>query len=107
MAAHFLGRRHLTEAVAGGSVKLNHLGLDALDGFWARAAGAQDEGLRAALLAVLSQREALVAGLVPPPGCWRGENPYLAQTKRLLTDPTAALPWQPMVLHRGGWPDGS
>ena len=63
--------------------------------------------LRAALDAVVSRREALAEGLVPPPGGWRGEKPYLAQTRRVLADPAAALPWQPMVLHRGGWPDGS
>jgi hypothetical protein len=25
----------------------------------------------------------------------------------MLRDPNAALPHFPMVLHRGGWPDGS
>jgi hypothetical protein len=63
--------------------------------------------LRAGLTALLEQREALSAGFVPPSGCWRGEKRYLAQTERLIADPTAALPRQPMVLHRGGWPDGS
>jgi hypothetical protein len=66
-----------------------------------------DQPLRGALESVLSQREALVEGLVPPTGCWRGEKPHLAQTQRILADPTGALPWHPMVLHRGGWPDGS
>ena len=42
-----------------------------------------------------------------PDGGWRGQPPYLAQTQRMLADPAAALPWHPMVLHRGGWPDGS
>ncbi len=32
---------------------------------------------------------------------------YVAQTRRPIADPTGALPWHPMVLHRGGWPDGS
>jgi hypothetical protein len=56
---------------------------------------------------VVKQREALSAGLVPPPGCWRGEKPFLAQTERVLANPTAALSRHPFVLHRGGWPDGS
>jgi hypothetical protein len=106
MAVNFLRRRHLAEAVPGGSVKLTNLGLDALDGFRARAARAKDATLQASLVAVVSQRQALAEGLVPPPGCWRGQKPYSAQTQRLLADPTAALPWHPMVLHRGGWPDG-
>jgi hypothetical protein len=66
-----------------------------------------DQGLRDCLDAIVSQREALSAGLGPPEGCWRAGRPYLGQTRRVLADPTAALPWHPMVLHRGGWPDGS
>ncbi len=107
MGINYLGRRHLAELVPGGSVRLSDAGLDALDGFRARAAGVKDRALQAALLAIVSQRQALAAGFVPPAGCWRGQKPYLAQTQRLLADPWAALPWQPMVLHRGGWPDGS
>ncbi len=34
-------------------------------------------------------------------------EPYLAQTAAMLEDPTRMLPHYPMVLHRGGWPDGS
>ncbi len=66
-----------------------------------------DENLRAALNTILSQTDALVAGLTPPPGCWRGEKPFVTQTRRVLADPTGALPRHPFVLHRGGWPDGS
>jgi hypothetical protein len=107
MSVKFLQRRHLAEAPAGGLVKLTATGLDALDGFWTRAAGPKNEPLRAVLTSVVRNRQALADGLAPPAGCWRGAKPYLAQTERLLADPTAALPWQPMVLHRGGWPDGS
>lgn len=107
MAINFLKARHFAELVPAGSVKLTATGLDALDGFRARAARTKDETLQAALVALVSQREALADGLVPPGGCWRGAKPYLAQTQRLLADPTGALPWHPMVLHRGGWPDGS
>lgn len=107
MAIGFLERRHLAEQQPGGSVQLTATGLDALDGFWARADHVEHEALRGPLTAVVSRRTALADGLVPPAGCWRSERPYLAQTQRLLADPTAALPWHPMVLHRGGWPDGS
>ncbi|MGI0151725.1 MAG: hypothetical protein ACREC5_07305, partial [Thermoplasmata archaeon] len=64
-------------------------------------------GLRSALLALLSRPDLLAVGLAPPAGAWRGELPYRAQTERMLADPLGALPWHPMVLHRGGWPDGS
>jgi hypothetical protein len=107
MAINFLEARHMAEPLPGGSVRLTFTGLDALDGSQERAVHIQDKKLRTALQAVVSQREALAEGLLPPRGVWRGTKPYLAQTQRLLADPTAALPWQPMVLHRGGWPDGA
>ena len=62
---------------------------------------------RAWIAFTIEADNALAGGLVPPPGCWRGEKPYLTQTRRVLAEPAAALPWHPMVLHRGGWPDGS
>jgi hypothetical protein len=49
----------------------------------------------------------LAAGLTPYPDGWRAHPPYLKQTQRVLADPWAALPHYPMVLHRGGYPDGS
>jgi hypothetical protein len=106
MAVNFLVRRRLAEQVDR-SVKLNAVGLDALDGYQVRVTRSRDEPLQAALEAVLSRREVLATGLEPLPGCWRGEKPYLAQTRRVLADLPGALPWHPMVLHRGGWPDGS
>ena len=63
--------------------------------------------LRAALAGLLEQTDALVLGLRPHPGGWRGSKPYLGQTEAMLADPTGVLPHYPMVLHRGGWPDGS
>jgi hypothetical protein len=38
----------------------------------------------------------LFGGLEPYPDGWRADRP-----------PPDTLPWFPMVLHRGGWPDGS
>ncbi len=63
------------------------------------------ERLRAALQGVLDQRLAL--GLEPPPSGWRLTKRYAEQTRAVLDDPLAALPHYPLVLHRGGWPDGS
>ena len=63
--------------------------------------------LRAALAGLLERPDLLALGLRPHPGGWRGTKPYLAQTEAMLEDPAATLPHYPMVLHRGGWPDGS
>jgi hypothetical protein len=49
----------------------------------------------------------LARGLTPYPDGWRAHPPYRAQTAAVLGDPLAALPWYPMVSHRGGFPDGS
>jgi hypothetical protein len=107
MATGYLERNSLASGEPDRAIRLTPDGLDALDSYRVRASRRNHDDLRAALDAVVAQRESLSKGLVPPDGCWRGQPPYLAQTKRLLTDPTKALPWQPMVLHRGGWPDGS
>jgi hypothetical protein len=107
MAVSFLQRRGLASPGPERSISLTPEGLDALDGYRQVAAQPEDKDLRAALEAIVMQRDALAAGLVPPEGCWRGERPYLAQTQRILADPASALPWHPMVLHRGGWPDAS
>jgi len=50
----------------------------------------------------------LALGLQPYPDGWRaGRNPYRTQTQAVLAAPASALPQYPMVLHRGGYPDGS
>jgi hypothetical protein len=67
--------------------------------------------LRRSLLSVIGPGDGgwprLSLGLRPYPGGWRARSPYLRQTTAVLDDPGAALPHYPMVLHRGGWPDGS
>jgi hypothetical protein len=103
MAAGWLQRSGLSEPRPQRSMALTAAGHDALADYRARAAGPRAPELRARLAAIAPE---LPAGLAPPAGGWRGERPYLAQTTRVRADP-AALPWQPMVLHRGGWPDGS
>jgi DNA-binding MarR family transcriptional regulator len=67
--------------------------------------------LRRSLRSVTGQRDQAQArlsqGLRPYPDGWRAAKPYLSQTTAVLRDPHGALPRYPMVLHRGGWPDGS
>ena len=41
------------------------------------------------------------------PGGWRASKKYVEQTNAVIDDPTGRLPHYPMVLYRGGWPDGS
>jgi DNA-binding MarR family transcriptional regulator len=71
---------------------------------WRRRLGGDYERLTRALI----PGDRLAVGLQPYPDGWRaGRNPYRAQTQAVLTDPASALPQYPMVLHRGGYPDGS
>jgi len=53
------------------------------------------------------KQTALSEGLMPYPDGWRARKPYEAQTLAFIDDPAGALPHCPMVLHRGGYPDGS
>jgi len=67
--------------------------------------------LRSSLVLLLGRREGtrtlLSLGLEPYADGWRASAPYLTRTQAAIDDPVAALPHYPMVLHRGGWPDGS
>ena len=65
-----------------------------------------DAGLRGALERILAHPD-LAAGLQPHPEGWRASKPYAQRTEAVLADPRRHLPHYPMVLHRGGWPDGS
>lgn len=74
---------------------------DGLEDDWrARFGETAIDELRAALEAIVSDPSdptALIwTGMMPQPGNWR------ARAKR-----PASLPWFPMILHRGGYPDGS
>jgi hypothetical protein len=62
--------------------------------------------LRSALAALLDH-QSLSEGLHPYPDGWRARKKYVGQTNAVIADPTGRLPHYPMVLHRGGWPDGS
>src|SRR5262249_11874443 len=71
---------------------------------WRKRLGGNFDRLATALI---TGRQ-LALGLQPYPDGWRAErNPYRARTEAVLADPVAALPRYPMVLHRGGYPDGS
>jgi hypothetical protein len=107
MAVGYLRRRGLATIGPGRSVRLTANGTDAFDAYRDGVGQRDDLALRDALEALLHDTAALSAGLRPPEGCWRNDRPYSAQTARFIADPTGALPWHPMVLHRGGWPDGS
>ncbi len=107
MGTGVLSRGRLAELKPGRLIGLTAAGLRALRDYETRATGEDDQPLRTCLEAIVAQDDAMAAGLVPPDGCWRGQKPYLAQTQRMLAGPAAALPWHPMVLHRGGWPDAS
>jgi hypothetical protein len=65
-----------------------------------------DTELRPSLERVLDHPD-LPVGLEPHPAGWRASKPYARQTEVVLADPLGRLPDYPMVLHRGGWPDGS
>jgi DNA-binding MarR family transcriptional regulator len=75
---------------------------------WGTRFGAENvRAVRSSLQRLLDQRDGLSRGLEPHPRGWRASNPYARRTEALVDDPSAALPHYPMVLHRGGWPDGS
>jgi hypothetical protein len=74
---------------------------------WAERFGAGEiRRLRASLGAVLEHGD-LGEGLRPHEDGWRASKPYRARTDALLEHPRETLPHYPLVLHRGGWPDGS
>lgn len=107
MAVGYLRRHALATGSGAQAIVLTAEGQKARADYETHVAAPDDPPLRCALEAILARRDALSAGLVPPAGCWRAAPTYRRQTDRLLADPIAALPWHPMVLHRGGWPDGS
>ena len=75
-----------------------------IDACWEAQTGTR---LGAALTGLLERKDLLAVCLRPAAGGWRGSKPYLAHTEAVLEDPSGMLPHYPMVLHRGGWPDGS
>ena len=79
---------------------------------WRERCGSERiDALRSSHEAILNQPGGedgpLSAGLVTPPGGWRSTKQYKPLSEASIADPAGALPHHPMVLHRGGWPDGS
>ena len=111
-ATKFLARNGLAETGTGASaqVTLTAAGLEAqkhhrrlvdeVEGRWRERYGGDLEALRGALEPVAGggtlASSPLAEAVAPPPGTWRAkrEIPQL-------------LPHHPLVLHRGGYPDGS
>ena len=109
MATTFLAK-HGYVVVEGKAVRLTTTGRAAQergDRLQAEIAARWTTPVGAPLACVLERPDLLALGLRPNPGGWRGSKPYLRQTKAMLEEPTGALPHYPMVLPRGGWPDGS
>jgi hypothetical protein len=113
MALGFLQRRKLAMTTAVGRVKIVGLtpkGLEAKHAYFSlvreiearwqvRFGVAAVENLRRVLEQTVgggAGARLIAEAITPPPAGWR------ARIK-----PAKTLPWQPMVLHRGGYPDGS
>lgn len=52
-------------------------------------------------------RSLLAETIEPPEAGWRWHKRYRQLTDAFLANPRGALPRHPMILHRGGYPDGS
>lgn len=93
----------------GKSVRLTEEGLEAqragaallteVDRRWREQSGVELATLRTELEAIVGDGRPsarVFEGLTPYPECWRAK-----------LEPISALPHQPLVMHRGGYPDGS
>jgi len=124
MGIGFLSRHGFAEVGRGAAktVSLMQSGIAAQDAYYTIVQSIEDRwnkfygadtitGLRRCLESLLDREQdgkpLISQGLHPLPGCWRGERPYLTQTKAIIASPRKSLPYYPMVTHRGGWPDGS
>jgi hypothetical protein len=87
-------RRHdlAGSSIPGPAVRLTPRGLDALDAYRVRSARPQDDPRRGALEAVLTEREQLAAGLVPPAGGWRPRS--RTWPRRRGCSPSRRLPYR-------------
>lgn len=73
--------------------------LPEIERLWRERFGDAVDSLRASLTLLVGEGTAsspLFAGLEPPPNGWRAKVPT-----------PETLPHFPMILHRGGYPDGS
>jgi DNA-binding MarR family transcriptional regulator len=103
----------VTLTSAGKDAQAGHIGrLDDVEASWEDMFGKDVVGdLRSSLQAIRDrpggEDGALSSGLVTPPGGWRDAKRYAPLTAAFVASPRAGLAHYPMVLHRGGWPDGS
>lgn len=111
---HPAGGRHkvLRLTAKGEQARITHAKrLDRVDDRWRRRFGEQlaliDDLVTPWFIRRPGEPATVALGLCPHPDGWRASKPYAAQTERVLDDPGANLPRYPMVLHRGGYPDGS
>ena len=88
-------------------VRLTAAGQDLKEGDRRRHGEIHSHPQFGASLEQILSHPALPEGMRPDPEGWRASKPYRTQTEAVLTDPRSRLPHHPMVLHRGGWPDGS
>jgi DNA-binding MarR family transcriptional regulator len=75
--------------------------------FGERTIAALRESLTTLILRKNGGQFSLAEGLMPFPDGWRARKPYVSRTLAFIADPGRSLPHHPMVLHRGGYPDGS
>ncbi|BDZ50826.1 hypothetical protein GCM10025867_30670 [Frondihabitans sucicola] len=74
---------------------------------WSLRVGAEAlDALDRALRDVL-ESPGLPATLDPAPVDWRAQGRYRRLTELFVADPAGHLPRFPVMLHRGGYPDGS
>ena len=97
-----VGKARVVKLTAKGrTAQLAYLRLvDEIETLWEKRFGDRMARLRKALEKLLGDsgrdQTELLKGTEAPKGCWRAEVPR-----------PKTLPWFPMVLHRGGYPDGS
>ena len=106
MAVNCLQRAELAEKTPQRRITLTGPGVDALDGFGHRTRAHRDPRLHAALEEVFAQPNAVTRRAHPAGRVLARRSAIPRPDPTAVADPTSALPWQPMVLHRGGWPDG-
>jgi DNA-binding MarR family transcriptional regulator len=103
------GRGKVVALTAAGSAaqQFHPQRLSEVETAWSERFGGDTMARLAVRLGTILGSGSLPAGLATPAGGWRGDGPYKARTAAFVDHPTTALPQSPVVLHRGGWPDGS
>ena len=98
---------------AGAEARKKHAAsLAAIERRWTKSHGAGViDAVRASLeemgSGVKRDKPLYAVGMEIREGSWRAVKPYGELTAAFVADPPTSLPHHPMVLHRGGFPDGS